>query len=328
MFQVHSAYLRNDGSVPSSGDTESSRILDINSVKPGDYSFPLVAGAMIFKEGQFKRFHKKITAEALVLFGTKAQEEYDNIAETEGENFSAGTSGFHEGKHYILRNKDLHFFIDAGELGNPGSGAHIDIFNFELFYKNNSIIVDPGTYSYYADTELRNKLRSDLSHNIFCIDDEPVAYTEGLFKIKGDLTKPKILEWESSNAEDILVAQHYAYARLADPVICKRTFHFFKEKNLIKIKDEFFGGKKHKAVFNITFHPETDLIRYDVNEYTAARNDAVIKIRFHSSAEYFFSSVQDAVYSGRYGCLAKTKKIYTVSEEKFPAFMITDIELL
>lgn len=328
MFQVHSAYLRNDRSIPSSGDAVSSRILDINTATREDYSFPLPAGAMIFKETQFKRFHEKITAETLFLFGTKAQEEYENIAETEEKNFSAETSGFPAGKHYILRNKDLHFFIDAGELGNPGSGAHIDIFNFELFYKNFKIIVDPGTYSYYADNGLRNKLRSDLSHNIFCIDDEPVAHPDGLFRIKGDLTKPKILEWDSSDSEDILVAQHYAYTRLADPVISKRTFHFFKEKNLIKIKDEFFGGKKHKAVFNITFHPETELIRHDVNEYTAVRKDAGIKIRFHSSAEYFFSSIQDAVYSEGYGCLAKTKKIYTVSEEKFPAFMITDIELL
>ncbi len=328
MFRVQSAYLRNDGSIPAAGDEISSRILDINLSNALDYSFPLPAGAMIFKEAEFKRCHSNITAEILFLFGIKTQEEYESIAAGEEANFSAGSAGFTKGKHFIFRNKDLHFFIDAGELGMNESGAHLDIFNFELFYKNNKIIVDPGTFSYYADNELRNKFRSDISHNISCIDDEPISQLEGLFKIKGDLTKPKILEWESSETEDILVAQHYAYTRLPDPVICKRTFHFLKEKNLIKIKDEFFGGKKHKAVFNITFHPDVELIQHPGNEYSAEKNGVKIKIRFHSSAEYFFTSIQETFYSERYGCLSRTKKIYTVSEEKFPAFMITDIELL
>jgi hypothetical protein len=328
MFEVQSAYLRNDGSVPLAGDQFSSRILDINLCYKTDYSFPLPPGAMIFKDADFKILHLKITAEVLFLFGINAQDDYEKIPKKDEASFNQKSIGFEKGGHFIFRNKDLHFFIDAGELGKNANGPHIDIFNFELFYKKKKIIIDPGTYSYYSDKELRNKLRSDISHNIFRIDDEPVSQPEGLFRINEDLTKPKILEWESSDTEDILIAQHYAYTRLPDPVICKRTFYFLKEKNLIKIKDEFFGGKKHKAVFNITFHPDTELTRHDINEYTAADGDSQIRIRFHSSAEYFFTSVQDALYSEEYGCLAKTKKIYTISEEKFPFFMITDIELL
>jgi hypothetical protein len=328
MFKVYSAYLRNDLSIPSAGDDISSRILDFRLHNTADYSFPLPAGAMIFKESEFKRFHDKITAELLFLFGIYAKEDYESIPISEEKNYSTSSAGFIKGKHFIFRNKDLHFFIDAGELGIQGSGAHVDIFNFELFYKNNKIIVDPGTFSCYADNEIRNRFRAEISHNIFCIDDEPLSRLEGLFKIKEDLTKPKILEWESSETEDILVAQHYAYARLPDPVICKRTFHFLKEKNLIKIKDEFFGGKKHKAVFNITFHPDIELTQHNSNEYSAEKNGVKIKVKFHSSAEYFFTSIQEAFYSEHYGCLTKTKKIYTVSEEKFPAFVITDIELL
>jgi len=328
MFKVQSAYIRNDGSVPSAGDQISSRILDVNLHHETDYSFPLPAGAMIFKEADFKLHYPVITAEVLFLFGIKAPDEYEKIIEYEEKKISEKSIGFLKGGHFIFRKKDLHFFIDAGELGKDTNGAHVDIFSFELFYKNAKIIVDPGTFSYYADKELRNKLRSDLSHNIFCIDDEPISKPEGLFMINEDLTKPKILEWESSDSEDILAAQHYAYTRLPDPVICRRSFHFLKEKNLIKIKDEFFGGKKHKAVFNITFHPDVELIQQNINEYTAANKNAMIKIRFHSSSEYFFTAIQEAYYSKEYGCLAKTKKIYTISEEKFPFFMITDIELI
>ncbi len=328
MFKVQSAYIRNDGSVPSAGDQISSRILDVNLHKEPDYSFPLPAGVMIFKEADFKLHYPRITAEVLFLFGINAPDEYEKITKYEEKKNPEKSIRFLRGGHFIFRNEDLHFFIDAGELGKDTNGAHVDIFSFELFYKNRKIIVDPGTYSYYADKELRNKLRSDFSHNIFCIDDEPISKPEGLFRINEDLTKPKILEWESSDIEDILTAQHYAYTRLPDPVICRRSFHFLKEKNLIKIKDEFFGGKKHKAVFNITFHPDVELIQQNINEYTAANKDTMIKIRFHSSAEYFFTAIQEAFYSKEYGCLAKTKKIYTISKEKFPFFMITDIELL
>ncbi|HVO75822.1 MAG TPA: heparinase II/III-family protein, partial [Ignavibacteriaceae bacterium] len=257
-----------------------------------------------------------------------APNDYASIIQNEDKNFCRKSAGFMKGGQYILRNEELHFFIDAGELGKDTAGAHIDIFSFELFYKGKKMISDPGTFSYYNHNELRNKLRSDISHNIFCIDDEPISVPVGSFGINDDLTKPKILEWESSDAEDILAAQHYAYTRLPDPVICKRIFHFFKGKRLIKIKDEFFGGKKHKAVFNITFHPGVELIQNSITEYTAVSENTIIKIRFHSSAEYFFSSIQEAVYSEEYGTLAKTKRIFTVSEEKFPFFMVTDIELL
>jgi len=270
MFKVQSAYLRNDFSIPAIGDMISSRIINFNFEEDGNnFSYPMSVGAFLFKEGKFKKYSPAGTDELLFLFGSKAIEEYLSIKSAEESEIS---EGFEKGGHYIFKNKDIHLFIEAGEIGRQGVGAHghNDIFSFDLFYKGKNIISDPGTYSYYADPELRNKLRSVKYHNTICIDNEFLSEFDGPFKIKEDLTRPKILDWVTNETEDILSAQHYAYTRFVDPVIVKRTFHFIKEKNIIKIKDEFLGGKEHKAFFNIYFHPDVTINKISENRFSSA----------------------------------------------------------
>ncbi len=262
----------------------------------------------------------------MVLFGADALDKYQNI-KTEKPEISS--SAFKEGGHFIIRDKDIHLFIEAGEIGKHGGGApgHNDTFSFELFYKNRLIIVDPGTYSYFADKDLRNFLRSVKSHNTFFIDDEPLSEIEGLFNVKEDLTKPKVLEWLNNNEEVVFSAQHYAYTRLVDPVIIKRTFHYFKERKQIKIKDEFFGGTKHKASANIHFHPDVEIIKISKYEFAAAAGEVKLKFSFFCSSEFFSAKIDEAFFSESYGRLEKTKKLSFFFKENFPAFIITEINL-
>jgi len=327
MFEVQSAYLRNDFSIPAIGDMISSRIINFTFEEDGNnFSYPMPVGAFLFKEGKFKKYSPAGTDELLFLFGSKAIEEYLSIKSAEESEIS---EGFEKGGHYIFKNKDIHLFIEAGEIGRQGEGAHghNDIFSFDLFYKGKNIISDPGTYSYYADPELRNKLRSVKYHNTICIDNEFLSEFDGPFKIKEDLTRPKILDWVTNETEDILSAQHYAYTRFVDPVIVKRTFHFIKEKNIIKIKDEFLGGKEHKAFFNIYFHPDVTINKISENRFSAVNGEIEIVLNFFSLSDYFVINLQDAEFSNKYGNLTTTKKLNIVIKEKFPAFILTEIFL-
>jgi hypothetical protein len=143
-----------------------------------------------------------------------------------------------------------------------------------------------------------------------------------------DITRPKLLDWQSNNEEDILAIQHFAYIKLPDPVICKRTFHLFKEGNILKIKDELFGGLEHHIKAKFHFHPDVFVEKIENNHFSATRDNARIEIKFFTPSDYFYSSVQEADYSFRYGKLEKTKRIAIHLKEKFPTFIVTEILFL
>lgn len=306
MFGAQFNYLREDNSVPQLGDSISSRILPFNLIDNDlDYSAPLAVGAYLFSEGSYKSFFPQGSAELLFLFGPGFVQNYSRIPL---EPIEKRSKGFLKGGHYFLRGKEIDAFIEAGE-----------IFTFDLFYKGKQFIIDPGTYSIFADPDLRNRLRSIRYHNSVYIDDQQISEF---------LTHPKLLEWKSNNDEDILAVQHYAYIKLPDPVICKRTFHLNKENINFKIKDELIGGAEHLVNANIHFHPSVLLEKIEDHHFSATHQDKRIEIKLHTPSAYFNSSIREVEYSPRYGKLEKTRKISIRSKDIFPSFFVTEIIFL
>ena len=297
MFEAQYNYIREDKSVPQLGDSITSSILPFNLIDIDlDYSAPLAVGAYLFGEGNYKSYFPEGTAELLFLFGPGFTQNYSRIRL---EPIEKRSKGFIKGGHYFLRGKEIDAFVDVGK-----------IFTFELFYKGKQFIVDSGAYSILADPDLRNRLRSIRFHNTVYIDDQQISEF---------LTHPKLLEWKSNNDEDILSVQHYAYIKLPDPVICKRTFHLNKENINLKIKDELIGGSEHLVNANIHFHPSVLLEKIEDHHFSAAYQDIRIEIKLHSPSAYFNSSIREAEYS---------PKISIHSKDKFPSFFVTEIIFL
>jgi hypothetical protein len=319
MFEAQFNYLREDKSVPQLGDSISSRILPLNFIDNDlSYSTPLAVGAYLFREGNYKSLFPEGSAELLFLLGPGFVKNYSQIPL---EPVQKKSKGFIKGGHYFLRAKDIDIFVEAGEFGRKGEGApgHNDIFSFDLFYKGKKFIVDPGTYSIYADQDVRSRLRSIMYHNSVYIDDTQIPEL---------LPHPITLEWKSDNDEDILAVQHYAYIKFTDPVICKRTFHLNKENIILKIKDELIGGAEHLINANIHFHPSVLLEKIDDRHYSALCQDKRIEIKLHSPSDNFISTIREVEYSPQYGKLTKTRKISIHSEDKFPSFFVTEIIFL
>lgn len=334
MFKVmaHSSF---NNSIPNIGDTITSPILVFNQnkykINPKDF---IAVGAYIFADDELSSFNEEMPIDLLIYFG-----KWESIPSGIVLNKNAliysnkkneNSMGFNEGMFYILKRNDLNFFIRAGEIGYRGKGApgHNDTFTFEMFYKNQLFFVDSGTYSFYADKELRNKLRTVESHNTFYVDEMKLAEPVGLFDIKEDITKPKILEWTTNDEEDILSVQHYAYIRLTDPVICRRTFHFQKDRNKIKIKDEFFGGRKHLITSNLHLHPDVKIERKTESEYLLQKGQAQLSLVLYSPSDYFEIEIQDSLYSEQYFHLVQSKKININLQEQLSTFYVIEINLL
>lgn len=327
MFKVmaHSSF---NNSIPNIGDTITSPILVFNQnkykINPKEF---IAVGAYIFADEELSSFNEDMPIDLLIYFGKKVLNKNVLIySNKKNEN----SIGFNEGMFYILKRNDLNFFIRAGEIGYRGKGApgHNDTFTFEMFYKNQLFFVDSGTYSFYADKELRNKLRTVESHNTFYVDEMKLAELIGLFDIKEDITKPKILEWTTNDEEDILSVQHYAYIRLTDPVICRRTFHFQKDRNKIKIKDEFFGGRKHLITSNLHLHPDVKIERKTESEYLLQKGQAQLSLVLYSPSDYFEIEILDSLYSEQYFHLVQSKKININLQEQLSTFYVIEINLL
>lgn len=326
MFEALFYYIRDDRSIPKIGDDISSVILDFSYGRKSDYCSLLSLGAGLFNNNKFKRFKNSSLYELLFFLGEKKLNDYLALPENY---FHAKSIGFPEGGHYLLNNDGVNLFIKAGEIGNGGKGApgHNDTFSFELQYENRLFIADPGTYSFYADKDLRNYFRSEKSHNTFYLDDVPLVEFDGLFKVKQDFTKPKVIEWNINENENVFVGLHYAYARLSDPVVCKRMFHYLKNQKLLIIKDEFIGGANHLVNSSFHLHPEVKVEQNGLAEFELSSGHLKIKMTCSSSTENFQARIVDAEYSESYGKIQPTKKIFLSLNDKLPQTIYVEFAL-
>lgn len=164
-----------------------------------------------------------------------------------------------------LRSRDFTLNFFANQVGTAGLGnhKHNDLLAFTLAYKGRQVFVDPGSYEYTVDEEVRNQYRSTRNHNTVVVDNsEQNRMVRGLlFLLRSDGT-PKILDWQSSCDYDHVVAEHDCYGRLDDPVLHRRSIYLCKIRQVVLIRDELLGKANHRLQFN--FH--VDNMRIEARE--------------------------------------------------------------
>ena len=102
---------------------------------------------------------------------------------------------------YIYKSDALYLCINAtknGQKGNAGH-AHNDKLSIELVVAEENYCLDPGTYVYTADPDVRNKYRSVTAHNSIQAGIEQNEYLS-LFSMK-DTTRCRCLQWDSHMAQ-------------------------------------------------------------------------------------------------------------------------------
>jgi uncharacterized heparinase superfamily protein len=84
------------------------------------------------------------------------------------------SKAFPQGGFYIMRHGDLYMIVDCvpADPKSPSGHKHNSRLSFELFACDKSFIIDPGTYIYTADKEMRNLFRSTKYHNTIVVDGE------------------------------------------------------------------------------------------------------------------------------------------------------------
>jgi hypothetical protein len=244
------SYLRPDGYAPLIGDTDSGQVLPVLGRRADDHGYLLTIGAAVFDDSELERECESSTAF-----------------------FYAGI--------YIMRKGDLYLCFNATDAGINGRGSHghNDALSIEVSAHGTAFIVDPGTYVYSADLDERHKFRSTAYHSTVRIDGEEQNTTnrDTPFVI-GNEAKPRVLEWKTSDDFDKVVAEHYGYRRLPDPVTHRRSVEFNKRERSWLIEDELFADADHLYEIRFHFAPDVDVTIHGASiEARAADKTLIIR---------------------------------------------------
>jgi uncharacterized heparinase superfamily protein len=166
-----------------------------------------------------------------------------------------GSKAFSQGGFYIMRHDDLYMLIDCvpADQKSPSGHKHNSRLSFELFAGDKSFIIDPGSYLYTADKEMRNLFRSTKYHNTVVVDDkEQNRFAEDqLFTMNLDAAVT-VNRWVTTENYDLLDAEHNGYSRLN--VVHRRQIYFNKVEQYWVIKDMLTGEGGYKHKFELYFH--------------------------------------------------------------------------
>jgi len=182
-----------------------------------------------------------------------------------------------------MRQRDLYMIIDCVPIDPkaPSGHKHNSRLSFELFAYDKSFIIDPGTYIYTADKEMRNLFRSTKYHNTVVVDDKEQNSFDAdrLFAMNPDAAV-KINRWLTAENYDFLDAEHNGYSRLKAPVIHRRLIYFDKDKTCWIIKDVLAGEGGHEHRFDLYFHfsPMELKVRDELVIETDNKNEANITV--------------------------------------------------
>ncbi|MBN2072472.1 MAG: heparinase II/III-family protein, partial [Actinobacteria bacterium] len=255
MFEFVLHAIKPDRKMPQVGDNDSGRFLLFGMEDLADMGYLLALGSVFFREKKFKIEEFGFCGEVLWVFGKDGYEAWNGPGENHLANITG--RGFPDAGWYIMRNDKSYMIVSAGPNGQNGNGGHShnDKLGFELAFKGDSIIIDPGTYLYTPLPERRNEFRSTSYHNTAVVDGkEQNEFKPGRLFVLEDKTKVSVKSWKTTERYDFLEAEHYGYQRLDEPIIHRRLFIFDKVESFWVIKDIFSGKGRHD--FSIFFNFE------------------------------------------------------------------------
>lgn len=157
LYQVQD---RESGQVPLYGQNDGSHILPLNSCDYRDFR-PVIQAVHYLVTGRRCLPAGPWDEDLLWLFGEEALKA--PVISLEKKDLNAGTGGY-----YTLRSPDGFIFTRCASFRHrPGQA---DMLHADLWWKGQNIALDPGTYSYNADTPWDNPFSHTAYHNTVTVD--------------------------------------------------------------------------------------------------------------------------------------------------------------
>jgi len=288
-----------NGLIPLLGDMDSGRFIilsDYGNLDKRDFRYLLALGGEYFNRDDFK-FYTSNNNNRIPFWC------FENInKKKEKSSINLESKAYKNSGYYILRNDKIYIIIKCGPNGINANGGHThnDQLSFELNVSGKDFIIDPGTYVYTADYELRNLFRRTSMHNTLQIGNlEQNSFEEkDLFRINNE-TKAQLLNFNNNYFK----GRHYGYkdkvgiiaereVKLEDKKIIINDFVIQENKNL--------GYKKY-----IRFHLGKEVEIEKKSDYLILNNEEIrIKLFNLQKSEY---NIEKSWMAKEYGVREATK---------------------
>jgi len=237
----------------------------------------LAIGAAMFKRGDWKFAAGETPIEALWLLGLDGLETYDTMKAAEPVEKSRG---FSEGGYFVMRDcwssRSSYVLIDGGPHGSLNCGhAHSDSLSFEYVADGQQWIVDPGTYTYTGEPQLRDWFRSTAAHNTVLVDGLSQSEPAGPFSWRHQ-AKTVTTQFIAGKGFDYFEGSHNGYERFDDPVTHTRSILHLKGDESNELQSYLIVSDRLAAIgdhdYSLRFHFAENCSVSATNDTATAKN--------------------------------------------------------
>lgn len=229
---------------------------------------------------------------------------------------------YNDGGYYILRNNTFNSIIRCGELAFHGHGTHShnDQLSITLDVLGEEIFIDPGSYVYTSNWELRNKFRSTSMHNTLQIEEyeQNTIDPNKLFVLKEE-TFSECIEF----CDEKFIGQHVGYVDKVG-AIHRRSIQI--NNSDMEIIDELIGNKNnYKSKIYFILNKECNVVSSADNLICINKNNVEVIIDTNGKS---FEVILEK-FSPEYGVIENTYKIIIyndniINKVKISAKFISD----
>ena len=227
-----------------------------------------------------------------------------------GEEFKAAPNAFYEQSGWwAQRAGDFAVALDFGGVGLRGLGghAHNDDFSLCLEWRDQPVIVDPGTGFYTGDPVARNRLRSTALHSTLLIDEvEQRPLGRELFLMNG-----RDRAWPATQSPE----QGGVFTRVAGPITHRREVQLRKDG--LWLRDVIEGAGRHRLQWFFQLHPDVRAVA----EPGGWRLDilAAGTLRLESPGTALILGIEPSSFSPGYSRLLPSQACSATAEIALPA---------
>jgi hypothetical protein len=260
----HLMYItRPDGTSPLFGDDDGGRLVVLDDRPTNDFRSSLSTGAVLFNRPDYKFVAGAAAEETLWLLGPAGLRSLDLMV---AEKPAKESVGFSEGGYYVMRDDwsstANYLLFDCGPHGFANCGhAHADALSIELAARGQTLLVDPGTFTYTGDKEMRDWFRSSVAHNTLTVDRKSSSISGDTFSWQ-TATPCERLAWIDHNRFTYVSGTHAGYQPLGKPGTHTRSILFFKHDYwLLRDRIELNGRHQVDQWFHFHFHAPPNVLQ-------------------------------------------------------------------
>jgi len=262
MLEWLGALSEGGAALPMIGDADDGYVLDLGGRH--DLGAIFCIGALLFARSDFKTWAGAYAEPARWLLGGSSRAEFDALASAPAGELLVSRA-LPDSGYYLLQcgrrgaADRVSVVFDCGELGFKSIAAHghADALSFTVRAFGCDVFVDPGTYDYFSYPAWREYFRSTRAHNTVVVDGLDQSAMLGPF-LWGARADARCVAWEPESQGGRVVGEHNGYARLANPVLHRRTLSLDAASRVLTVRDDIVAQGTHQIA--VRFHLAEDAV--------------------------------------------------------------------